>query len=193
MDLTRFTEKEKQDRAKKMMLWFGIVSLIMGFAGWTSAYIVSSSREDWIHDLQLPKAFYISTAIIILSSFTYLIARKTSAKDEPKQATIWLLVTLGLGITFIVLQFFGFQEMLGNGYYFTGPTSSIKMSYVFLIAAVHIVHVVAGLISLLVVLYNQMKGKYSSKEFLGISLGATFWHFLGILWLYLILFMTFVK
>lgn len=193
MDLTQYTDKEKQDRAKKMMLWFGIASLIMGFAGVTSAYIVSSSREDWIQGLELPQAFYISTAVIVLSSFTYLIAKKASQNDKSKQATTWLLVTLGLGITFIVLQFFGFQEMLGNGYYFTGPTSSIKMSYVFLIAAAHIVHVVAGLISLLVVLYKQTKGKYSSKEYLGITLGATFWHFLGILWVYLILFMSFVK
>ena len=193
MDLTRFSEKEKQDRAKKMMLWFGIVSLTMGFAGWTSAYIVSSSREDWIQGLELPNLFYISTVIIILSSFTYIIARKAVESDKAKQATTWLLVTLGLGISFIVLQFLGFQEMLANGYYFTGPTSSIKTSYVFLIAAVHIVHVVAGIISLLVVLYQQMKGRYSSKEYLGISIGATFWHFLDLLWVYLILFMSFVK
>ncbi|GAB5475499.1 MAG: cytochrome c oxidase subunit 3 [Maribacter sp.] len=193
MDITQLNEKEKNDRAKKMMLWFGIVSLIMGFAGWTSAYIVSSSREDWIEGLQLPQSFFISTGIILLSSLTYILAKKASQNDESKKATTWLLVTLGLGILFIILQFFGFQEMLGNGYYFTGPTSSIKMSYVFLIAAVHIVHVVAGLISLGVVLYNQVKGKYSSKEFLGISLGATFWHFLDLLWVYLILFMAFVK
>src|SRR5690606_39779474 len=57
----------------------------------------------------------------------------------------WLFTTFGLGIIFIVLQFNGFSQMIGQGYYFTGPTSSIKMSYVFLIAAVHIVHVVAGL------------------------------------------------
>lgn len=59
MDLTTGTPKEKNDRAKKMMLWFGIVSLIMGFAGWTSAYIVSSTREDWLSDLQLPSSFFI--------------------------------------------------------------------------------------------------------------------------------------
>lgn len=193
MDVTQLTEKEKNDRAKKMMLWFGIVSLIMGFAGWTSAYIVSSAREDWIEGLQLPQAFFISTGIILLSSLTYMLAKKASQEDKSQKAVTWLLVTLGLGVAFIILQFFGFQEMLGNGYYFTGPTSNIKMSYVFLIAAVHIVHVVAGLISLLVVLYNQVKGKYSSKEFLGISLGATFWHFLDLLWVYLILFMAFVK
>ena len=193
MDLTQGTAEEKNKRAKKMMLWFGIVSLIMGFAGWTSAYIVSSKREDWVSDLELPSAFFISTAMIIMSSITYLIAKKAVAKNNQKNGTIFLLVTLALGITFISLQFVGFSQMLENGYYFTGPTSNIKMSYVFLIAAVHIAHVVAGLISLLVVLVRQIRNKYTPENMLGMELGATFWHFLDFIWVYLILFMYFVK
>ncbi|MCB0371483.1 MAG: cytochrome c oxidase subunit 3 [Muricauda sp.] len=193
MDLTQGTEQEKRRRAKKMMLWFGIVSLIMGFAGWTSAYVVSSKRDDWISDLELPSAFFVSTAIIILSSITYLVAKKAVAKNNQQLGTIFLWVTLVLGISFIILQFMGFSQMLENGYYFTGPTSNIKMSYVFLIAAVHIVHVVAGLISLLVVLVQQMRGKYAPTDMLGMELGATFWHFLDFLWVYLILFMYFMK
>ena len=192
MDLTQGTQKEKNDRSKKMMLWFGIVSLLMAFAGWTSAYIVSSKREDWLSNIELPLSFYISTAIIILSSFTYIMAKKAIQKDAKKAATNWLLITLGLGVAFIGLQFNGFSQLVAQGYYFTGPTSSIKMSYIFLIAAVHIAHVIAGIISLLVVLYNQFKGKYSATEYLGLSLGATFWHFLDLLWVYLILFMVLV-
>lgn len=191
MDVTELSQKEKNARAKKMMLWFGIASLIMGFAGWTSAYIVSSSREDWLKDFELPTAFFISTAIIILSSLTYILAVKSVRTNNQKLGTVWLLVTLGLGIAFIVMQFYGFSQMLGLGYYFTGPTSSITMSYVFLIAAVHILHVAVGVISLLVVLFNQIKGKYSSENLLGMELGATFWHFLDILWVYLILFFYF--
>ena len=193
MDLTQGTSKEKKDRAQQMMLWFGIVSLLMGFAGWTSAYIVSSAREDWASDISLPNAFYISTVLLVISSVTYILAKMAVKKDNQKGGTTWLLVTLGLGIAFIALQFVGFSEMVAQGYYFTGPTSSIKMSYMFLIAMVHIVHVVAGIISLLVVIYKQTTGKYSSQEYLGISLGATFWHFLDLLWVYLVLFMTFMK
>jgi cytochrome c oxidase subunit 3 len=192
MDLTQGTQKEKNDRSKKMMLWFGIVSLLMAFAGWTSAYIVSSKRVDWLSNIELPSSFYISTAIIILSSFTYIMAKKAIQKDAKKAATNWLLITLGLGVAFIGFQFNGFSQLVAQGYYFTGPTSSIKMSYIFLIAAVHIAHVMAGIISLLVVLYNQVKGKYSATEYLGLSLGATFWHFLDLLWVYLILFMVLV-
>ncbi len=193
MDLTQGSTKEKKDRAQQMMLWFGIVSLLMGFAGWTSAYIVSSAREDWASDINLPNAFYISTVLIIISSFTYILANMAVKKDNQKQGTIWLLVTLGLGVSFITFQFVGFSDMVAQGYYFTGPTSSIKMSYMFLIAMVHILHVVAGIISLLIVIYKQMKGRYSSQEYLGITLGATFWHFLDLLWVYLVLFMTFMR
>ena len=193
VDLTQGTPQEKNNRAKKMMLWFGIVSLIMAFAGWTSAYIVSSKRKDWLDTIELPQAFFISTALIVISSLTYILAKKAVKQEQQKRATTWLLLTLGLGIAFIALQFYGFGQMLESGYYFTGPTSNIKMSYIFLIAFVHILHVVAGLISLLVVLFNQIKGKYTATNLLGLELGATFWHFLDLLWVYLILFMFFVK
>ncbi len=173
------------------MLWFGIISLLMGFAGWTSAFIVSSSREDWLDDFTLPSAFFYSTAVIVLSSLTYILARLSVKKNEQKAATGWLLGTLLLGVVFIVLQFTGFSEIIAQGYYFTGPTSNITMSYIFLIAAVHILHVVAGIISLLVVLFRQMRGKYRAGDMLGIELGATFWHFLDLLWVYLVLFFYF--
>lgn len=193
MDLTQGTAKEKQDRSKKMMLWFGIISLIMAFAGWTSAYIVSSKRKDWLDNIELPQAFFISTFLIILSSITYILAKRAAKRNQQKQVTNYLLVTLVLGISFIVLQFIGFSQMLETGYYFTGPTSNIKISYIFLIAFVHILHVVAGLISLLVVITQQLRKKYTPGNMLGLELGATFWHFLDILWVYLIVFMFFVK
>lgn len=191
MDLTQGTNKEKKVRAKKMMLWFGIASLLMGFAGWTSAYIVSSSRADWLKDFELPTAFLLSTAIIILSSGTYILAKKAIKSDNASLGTKWLLLTLILGIAFIIIQFSGFSQLIEQGYYFTGPTSNITMSYIFLIAAVHIVHVIAGLISLLVVLYNNIRDKYSTNNMLGVELGITFWHFLDLLWIYLILFFYF--
>lgn len=193
MDLTQGTEKEKIDRSKKMILWFGIVSLLMGFAGWTSAYIVSSTREDWVSDINLPTSFYISTAVIIISSITYILAKKAIKEGNHKLCTTLLWTTMGLGLLFVGLQFNGFSQMVNEGFYFTGPTSNIKTSYVFLIAMVHIIHVVAGLLSLSLVLYNQSRGKYSKEDYLGVTLGATFWHFLDLLWVYLLLFMTFVK
>jgi cytochrome c oxidase subunit 3 len=98
-----------------------------------------------------------------------------------------------LGGAFIISQLQGFAEMIGLGYYFTGPTSNITLSYIFLIAMVHILHVVAGLISLLVVFFKQIRGKYGPGQMLGMELGITFWHFLDALWLYLILFFYFTR
>ncbi len=188
MILTEGTVEEKQARAKKMMLWFGIVSLLMTFAGWTSAYIVSSTREDWLKDFQLPTSFYTSTLLIMMSSLTYILAKKAIKNDKLSLGTIFLVSTLCLGIGFIVFQFKGFAEIVAQGYYFTGASSSVTTSYIFLIVIVHVLHVIAGIISLLVVIYNHWKGKYTAKKLLGIELGATFWHFLDLLWVYLILF-----
>lgn len=193
MDLTQGTVQEKKNRAKKMMLWFGIISLIMSFAGWTSAFVVSRTREDWLSDFKLPEAFWISTVAIVISSITFILAKRAIKKEKRSQTTIFLLLTLVLGVFFILNQLKGFQEIIDLGYNFTGPTSNVTMSYIYLIAMVHILHVVAALISLLVVLVNHFRTKYSSNNYLGLELSATFWHFVDILWLYLFLFLYFVR
>ncbi|TXE06361.1 heme-copper oxidase subunit III [Seonamhaeicola algicola] len=192
MDLTQGTAKQKNERAKKMMLWFGIISLIMSFMGWTSAFIVSSSRPDWLKDFQLPNAFIISTALIIISSLTFILAKKALKQNNRALTTILLLATLILGVAFVFFQFKAFQQIINLGYNFTGPTSNVTMSYIYLIAVMHILHVAAGLISVIVVIYNHFKQKYTQENMLGFELSATFWHFVDILWVYLLLFLYFV-
>ena len=193
MDLTQGTEREKQRRAKKMMLWFGIISLVMTFAGLTSAFIVSSSREDWLKEFQLPLAFTVSTILIVISSAFMFMALR-SIKTNKRQETTWFLsLTLGLGIAFIVAQFVGYGQIIDSGYYFTGETSNVTMSFIYVISLLHIAHVIAGLICLIVVIYNHFKQKYNSSETLGFELAATFWHFVDILWLYLFLFFCFYR
>ncbi|HLT54356.1 MAG TPA: cytochrome c oxidase subunit 3 [Flavobacteriaceae bacterium] len=193
MDLTQGTEIEKHNRAKKMMLWFGIISLIMSFAGWTSAFVVSSTREDWLKDFQLPQAFTISTVVIIISSITLIAAKYFLRKGNRMAVSLLLLVTFALGIVFVSNQFLGFDQIVQQGYHFTGPTASVTMSYVYIIAMVHIAHVVVGLICLLVVIYNHFKQKYNATKMLGFELAATFWHFVDLLWLYLFLFLCFFR
>ncbi|MCK8481947.1 cytochrome c oxidase subunit 3 [Psychroserpens algicola] len=192
MDLTEGTIKEKNDRAKRMMLWFGIGSLIMSFAGLTSAVLVSKKRIDWMHDFAMPNAFLISCIIIICSSITFILAKRALQNNNRSLTTSMLLLTFGLGIAFIVSQFYGFQQIVDSGYYFTGESSNVTMSFLYVIAAVHILHVVAGLISLLVVIYNHFKQKYSATELLGMELSATFWHFIDILWIFLFLFLSYL-
>jgi cytochrome c oxidase subunit 3 len=189
MDLTQGTTREKQNRAKKMMLWFGIISLIMSFAGLTSAFIVSSSREDWLSDFVLPTSFIYSTLIIFLSSIFLYAAKQTLKKNQATTTSSLLIGVLVLGIAFIYSQILGFNQIIDAGYNFTGPTSNITMSYVYIIAVVHIVHVLAGIICLIVVIINQLNKKYSPENTLGFDLASTFWHFVDILLLYLFFFL----
>lgn len=192
MDFTQGTFQEKHSRAKKMMLWFGIISLIMSFAGWTSAFVVSSTREDWLADFQLPSAFIVSTIVVLISSVTFMLAGKALKNNDRQMTSVWLFATLALGIAFITNQFIGFNQIIDMGYNFTGPTSNVTMSYIYLIALVHIVHVIAGLVCILVVIYNHFKQKYNSEDMLGFELAGTFWHFIDVLWVYLFLFLYFV-
>jgi heme/copper-type cytochrome/quinol oxidase subunit 3 len=189
MDYTDGSEELKKRRAKKMMLWFGIISLSMSFLGFTSAYIVSSKREDWLDNFQIPQSFYISLAVIVLSSITMHFALRNVKREHNKAGMYLLLTTFVLGAIFIWLQLRGFDEIIGIfGYNPTGPTSNITYTYIFLIAAVHIAHIVFALIALLVVIYNHFKLKYRNGKTLGIELAATFWHFVDILWIYLFFF-----
>ena len=196
MDLTEGTLQEKTARSKKMMLWFGIGSLIMSFSALISAFIVSSKQrrdKDWLNSYDLPNAFYISVAIILLSSLTFVLAKKALKQKNRQMTSVWLFVTLALGIAFIFSQLEGFNQIIQTGYNFTGPTSNITMSYIYLIAVVHILHVIAGLICILVVIYNHFKQKYNANNMLGLELAANFWHFVDLLWLVLFLFLYFFR
>lgn len=193
MDLTEGTNEYKFARAKKMMLWFGIISMAMMFAGLTSAYVVSKSRPDWLTDLDLPNAFIWSTLVIILSSITFILGKKSIAENNRKAATTYLLLTLGLGITFFYFQLQSFSAIISSGYYFTGSESNITTSFIYLIVLAHLAHLAGGLIVLLVVIYNHFKLRYQPGQMLGIELAATYWHFVDILWIYLFLFLYFFR
>ena len=193
MDLTQGTTNEKQKRAKKTMMWFAMVSMTMTFAGLTSAYVVSKTREDWLTDLVFPNAFLISVFVIIASSASFYFVKKAIVKGNRSLATALLLVTLALGVLFIFMQFEGFAAIMDQGYYFTGPSANIVPTFLYIIVVLHIVHVIVGLIVLLVVIYNHFKQKYKIGQTLGLELGAMYWHFVDILWVYLFLFLYFVR
>ncbi|WKW47197.1 cytochrome c oxidase subunit 3 [Myroides sp. JBRI-B21084] len=186
-------EKIQKGKAYKTMLIFAMGSIVMIFAGLTSAYVISKNRPDWLKDFQLPQAFLWSTLVIVLSSITFHLAKKAIEKNNRTTTSLMLGLTLLLGISFVMLQFQGFNQVIAAGYYFTGSESTITTSFLYVVVLVHIAHLAGGLISLLIVIYNHYKQKYNATQTLGIELSAMFWHFLGFLWLYLFLFFTFYK
>jgi cytochrome c oxidase subunit 3 len=193
MDLTEGTEQQKRSRAQKNILWFGIISLTMSFAGLTSAYVVSKERPDWISSFEMPQAFYISLVLIIVSSFTIFFALRSIKRQQNPLGMFLLVTTFLLGVLFVVFQFVGFSEIVESGYNFTGPTSSVTTSFIYLVVLLHVAHVFGGLIALLVVIYNHYKLKYENGKTLGVELAATFWHFVDVVWIYLFLFLYFVR
>jgi len=186
-------EQARKSKSAKLILLFAMVSMTMMFAGLTSAFVVSKSRADWLKNFELPSAFYYSTVVIIACSVTFYLAKKAIQKDNRTATTGLLLGTLALGILFVVLQFQGFGQIVQSGYYFTGAGSSITTTFLYVVTVTHLLHLAGGLISLLIIIYNHFKQKYNSTQTLGIELGAMYWHFLDLLWVYLFLFLYFFK
>jgi len=191
MEMSIAEHNERKAKSYKMLLWFGMVSMFMMFAGLTSAYVVSTTRRDWLNDFKLPDAFIISTVVIVLSSITFHMAKTAIKKGNRSNTTAMLLATLVLGIAFVAAQFYGFSQVVESGFYFTGSESTVTTSFLYIVTIMHLAHLFAGIIVLLVVIYNHFKQKYTPAQTLGIELGAMFWHFLDILWIYLFLFFYF--
>ena len=192
MEMTIQEHKEKQAKSYKLLLIFAMVSMFMMFAGLTSAYLVSASRKDWVHDMVLPQAFTFSTIVIFLGSITFHFAKKAIQKNNRQRTTVLLLTNLALGITFVLLQFRGFGQLIEQGFFFTGSESNVTSSFLYVLTILHMAHLAGGIIALLIIIYNHFKQKYNATQTTGIELGAMFWHFLDILWVFLFLFLYFV-
>jgi cytochrome c oxidase subunit 3 len=193
----------KTSKAKKMMLWFGLISITMTFAGLTSAFIVSSSRPDWLESFVLPVWFTISTVSILLSSVFFQLAKyrldqyvRVSLPENiniylhRNNVNIFLGLTILMAIIFIIAQFLGFEDIISQGYYFTGPESSVTTSYIYVLVFLHLAHLFAGIIVLTVVTAKFNRQKYEKNK-LGFEMALIFWHFLGALWIYLFFFIKY--
>lgn len=193
MDLTQGTLVEKNYRAKKNMMLFAMISMFMTFAGLTSAYVVSSERDDWIRNFEFPNAFYISLVVILISSVLFYLFRKATIAENYSLATVTYLATFIAGIAFILLQIKGFGEIVNQGYFPTGSESTITTSFIYAIVFVHLLHVAGGIIVLLVVGYKHFRKMYSKENHLGIDIAGMYWHFVDALWVYLFLFLLYAR
>ncbi|WP_238988431.1 cytochrome c oxidase subunit 3 [Aureibaculum marinum] len=184
-------DAQVKSRATKQMMYVAIISMIMMFAGLTSAYVISSKREDWV-TFGLPQGLYISSILIMLSSVSYYLAKKNIHKNNRALTTIFLILTLVLAVGFVAFQVKGFNQLREVGLYFTGEGSVVSSSMLVVISFAHLLHVAAGLIVLLVVLINHLRHKYKPNDALGLEVGGIFWHFVDVLWIFLFLFFYFI-
>ncbi|MGK0325273.1 MAG: cytochrome c oxidase subunit 3 [Polaribacter sp.] len=179
-------------KSAKPMLWISIISMVMFFAGLTSAYVISMKRDDWV-SFDLPQAFYVSTFLIVASSITLLLSQRFLKQNKRQLSLIMAVAALFLGIGFVWQQYVGFNQLKSIGLFFTGPESTVSTSFIIGITFIHVLHLLVGVLVLLVVIYNHFKYKYKSDDMLGFELGAIFWHFVDILWIYLFFFFYFIR
>lgn len=184
-------KQEVKNKTSKPLLWVGIVSIVMFFAGLTSAVVVSQGGGSFL-EVPMPSAFLVSTFIIVASSLSFHFGLLAVKKGNFGVAKIAVLSTLILGFAFMASQWMGWTFLYENGVIAVGKSSTAASSFLYLLTALHVAHLVGGIISVLVVLIKLMRNKYSTEKYLGVQISITYWHFLGGLWLYLYLFFMYI-
>ncbi|MEP7163183.1 MAG: cytochrome c oxidase subunit 3 [Ferruginibacter sp.] len=188
MSIVAMAQKNKI-HPHKFTLWVGIGSILMMFAGLTSAYIVKRNQAGWV-TFNLPLAFWYSTAVIILSSITLFMASKAFRERAMSRYRVLVAVTLGLGVLFIGIQFIGFRQLWHAGVTLTG---NVSYSFLYIIVGIHAVHVLGGIITLIVMSLRAFNSKVKSYSTVPVELISTYWHFVDILWIYLLVFLLMIR
>ena len=173
---------------KRVLLILLIFSIVMMFAAFTSGYIVRRDEGNW-REFDLPASLLVNSILIALSSasmqWTYFSARK----DEISRVKTGLIISLVLGLAFLVGQYQSFGDLVAGNTYFGGADANPSGSFVYVLMGVHAFHLITGLIFLAVVLKRTLNYQVHSRALLSIGNATLYWHFLGGLWLYLYLFL----
>lgn len=170
---------------KIFTMWLFIVSIIMLFAAFTSAYLVRKAEGNWV-EFKLPDLFSWSTGVLILSSISMHSALLAAKKDQFNALRISISITFVLGLLFLAMQYYGWVQLVEMNVYFVGNPSG---SFVYVLSGLHGLHLVSGLIVLIFALVAAFRFKINAKALTQIKICSTYWHFLDVLWLYLFVFL----
>lgn len=181
-----------REKVAKPMLYLAMGSMVMLFAAFTSAYVVRQQKGDWLL-FEMPQIFYISTAVILLSSVTMNWVLSSAKNNDFKSIKLASLITLLLGVAFVICQWMGWNILYSQKIFFAGKYSNASGSFFYVLTLMHLLHLFGGMIALSVVWIKSIQGKYNSENLMGVRLCSIFWHFLDLLWIYLFLFLLFVR
>jgi cytochrome c oxidase subunit III len=178
-------------------VWVAVAAISMFFAAFTSSMIVRQGvTPDWLH-FQLPRVMYVSTLVLLASSLTLELARRRFAavsgqadagptgadKTLASKGMYWMYVTGALGLLFVLGQLLAWRSLRAQGFYLaTNPSSSFF--YVF--TATHAIHLLGGICGVLYVLARLRKANGAARKS-GFGAFSIYWHFMDILWVYLLL------
>lgn len=185
-------QQRKRIHPHKFALWVAMASILMMFAGFTSAYIVKRSDSNWL-EFSLPPVFWYSTFVILLSSLTMYLAGKAFKSRNIGRYRFLITLTATLGVLFTVLQWSGFNYLQSHGVKLIGSNSNASGSFLGVITGVHILHVLGGVIVLLVMFIRAFNSRRKSYSSIPIEVASTYWHFVDAIWLYLFIFFNIVS
>ena len=183
------TQQRKKIHPYKFTLWIAIGSITMMFAGLTSAYIIKRNQPNWL-EFNLPVVFWYSTAAIIISSITIWLAVRAFREKEMAKYRQRLVATFILGVLFVTLQGIGFIQLWNQG---MTLTRNVSVSFLYPIIGLHAIHVVGGVIALLVMFLKAFSRKQKTYSAVPIEMMSTYWHFVDLLWIYLLIFLLMIR
>lgn len=189
MNTVMFENRNNKIHPHKFTLWVGIGSILMMFAGLTSAYIVKRNQANW-SSFELPGMFWISTGAIVLSSFTLFLASKAFKERMMSRYRSLMAATLLLGVLFIALQFIGFKQLWDSG---LTLQKNVAYSFLYVIVGIHAAHVVGGIVALVVMSLKAFSTKIRVYSSVPVELISTYWHFVDVLWIYLLIFLLMIR
>lgn len=188
----RVTDQNRKIHPHKFTMWVAIGSILMMFAGLTSAYIVKRSQVNWLM-IEIPTIFWFSTLAIISSSLTIHLSLKSLKERSMVEYRRWMVVTAALGVLFIILQIIGFVQFGEQDIRIVGAGSNASYSFLFAISSLHGLHVLGGVIALLVIAIRAVSISKRNYSTLPLEITATYWHFVDALWIYLFIFFNWMK
>ncbi|MGB8191139.1 MAG: heme-copper oxidase subunit III [Chitinophagaceae bacterium] len=181
--------QRKKIHPHKFTLWVAIGSIIMMFAGLTSAYIVKREQPNWI-SFEMPRLFWYSTAVMLFSSLSIQLALKSFKDREMSRYRGLIVVTLLLGAVFIAMQWIGFQQIWNSGVTLKGSGAA---QFLYIIFGLHALHVLGGIVVLMFMFLKAFNRKYRSYSPVPVEIAATYWHFVDLLWVYLFVFFLWIQ
>ena len=192
MSSSNIKEPVKRIHPHKFLLWVAMGSICMMFAGLTSAYIVKRNQSNFL-EFSLPLVFWYSTLVILASSLSIQLAVKSFKAREMSRYRILITITAILGVGFAALQTMGFMNLESHGIHLTGPKSNASASFILIIVGLHALHVLGGVVSLLVMFLKAYFSTTKNYSSIPIEVVSIYWHFVDVLWLYLLVFFIWIR
>ncbi|MEO6950090.1 MAG: cytochrome c oxidase subunit 3 [Ginsengibacter sp.] len=180
--------QKEREHPLKYIMWIACASIVMMFAGLSSAFIVKRNQANWI-TFDIPTIFFYSTAVIMLSSLTLILCKKAFVNRKMAQYKGLLFISMMLGIAFVIMQYIGFEQLWGSG---ITLTRNVAFSFLYVIVGLHALHVFGGVVGMVVIFAKSMNPQKKSYSSLSIELMNTYWHFVDFLWIYLLIFLIVV-